>query len=404
MLRKVTAGVALTGAVIVGLVAQAGAYLLALPTPTTESPADDAVAFPYGEPGPHAVGVRQLSGDEAPLPMTVWYPGVEDATRSAMTYANTINMIGPETAIALATYGGEARSGLTARLDGGPYPLVILTHGFAIGPGSYGWLAEHLASWGMVVLAPHHRESLNPAVLWQSTVSRPRDLEAVLDFVDLASKEGNGFHGLIDTDTVGVVGHSYGGYAALIAGGALLDLDSLENSCAAAYTAADPLVFLCDALAPNLDEIGEVEFDDHRIDAVVSMAGDAAMFGEEGLAELDIPVMVVGGTADTDTPFEWGPGLTYDHISSPRKVQVALEGAGHMVFTGECEAPRRLLGLAPAYFCADGTWDRGVAHDLVSGIAAAFLLAELHGDGEASESLAAADWEASDLALRSEGY
>ena len=56
----------------------------------------------------------------------------------------------------------------------------------------------------------------------------------------------------------------------------------------------------------------------------LSMAGDAAMFGEHGLAELSVPVMAIGGTADTDSPFEWGTRLTYDNVSSARKVEIAL--------------------------------------------------------------------------------
>lgn len=76
---------------------------------------------------------------------------------------------------------------------------------------------------------------------------------------------------------------------------------------------------------------------DTRVDAVASMAGDAAMFGQAGLAKVTVPVMAIGGTADRDSPFVWSTQRTYEYASSLRKVEVTLNDAEHLIFAGECD-------------------------------------------------------------------
>lgn len=140
------------------------------------------------------------------------------------------------------------------------------------------------------------------------------------------------------------------------------------------------------------------------VDAVVSMAGDAAMFGDVGLGEITVPVLAIGGTADTDSPFAWGTQLTYEHVSSARKIEVALEGAAHLVFAGDCTSVRRILRLVPLELCSDPAWDRTAAHDVVKHYATAFLLAELDDDREARANLTPALPFDRGVRYRAEGY
>lgn len=205
VLRNVGLG-SITVAVVVGLVAQAGSHLLAFTTPAAAPRAAHAASSPYADPGVHAVGVRTLGPGEAPMPLTVWYPALEPpVSHSSSTYAYAINMLGADSATAIATYHAEAEPGADFDLVAGPFPLVILSHGFSIAATSYGWLAEHVASHGMVVVAPHHSESLDPGVLWRATHERPRDVGTVLSFVDGAARAGGKFEGLIDRERVAVV-------------------------------------------------------------------------------------------------------------------------------------------------------------------------------------------------------
>jgi predicted dienelactone hydrolase len=124
------------------------------------------------------------------------------------------------------------------------------------------------------------------------------------------------------------------------------------------------------------------------VDATIALAGDAVMFGEAGMAKVEVPVMAIGGTADLDSPYAWGTQLAYEAASSPRKVEIGLEGGEHMVFTGPCESVRRVLTILREPFCADPAWDRAEAHALVRHYVTAFLLAELKDDADATRSLA----------------
>jgi predicted dienelactone hydrolase len=119
-------------------------------------------------------------------------------------------------------------------------------------------LAEYLASYGFVMISPEHDETLDPPLLWRSTISRPHDLLTTLDYIDEQVQPGGALVGLINTELLAVIGHSYGGYRALAAGGARLDTTGLDDICRIAYAANDPILFLCDALIPYPSDMAEL--------------------------------------------------------------------------------------------------------------------------------------------------
>jgi predicted dienelactone hydrolase len=143
---------------------------------------------------------------------------------------------------------------------------------------------------------------------------------------------------------------------------------------------------------------------DPRVDAAVVLAGDAIMFGPTGLAEITIPLMTIGGTADTGSPFAWGTGMAYEHTSSARKAEVSLDGAEHFVFVGPCESVRGVLRVVPNYFCADSGWDRQQAQVAINHYTTAFLLAELNENTSADSALADRTPVAPGVSLRQQGY
>ncbi len=357
----------------------------------------------YGVPGVHPVGSRVLVMDEEPnLELSIWYPAVVESESSgtAVSYPYQIKLpaIG---VVTIATDTGYAVSKAAYDLDAGPYPLVILSPGFAMSASSYGWLAEHLASYGFVVLAPEHDEQMNPeSGLWQAAVKRPQEIQTVFAYVDAQVQAGGTLAGLVDPETVAVIGHSYGGYTALAAAGARIDSAGFATHCEDAAQANHPAAWLCNMLLPHLPEMADLagldalpdglwpDWSNQRVDAIVSLAGDAFFFGQAGLAEIEAPMLAIGGTADNDSPYEWGTQPTYDYVSSPRKVRIALDEAEHMIFSNPCASIRWYAKLLAGEFCADTVWDRQQAHDLISHFTTAFLLAELKQDAEAAGMLA----------------
>ena len=388
------------GVVLLVFAALYGAVVVPIPT-GSKAAASDADAV-YAATGTHPVGIETTQiEDEAPLDIVIWYPAAADHT-ATYTYPVGIKMGTPFDPVTVATYSGNAAASVPYADTTEPYPLVILSPGFVMAATSYGWLAEHLTSYGFVVIAVDHMEQFDNEYngLWMTPATRPYDILTVLDYVDQQTMPGGKLEMLIDTERVAVMGHSYGGYTTLAVGGAQIDTTAFRQHCADARVTEHDAVWLCDEIEPHLSEMAALAgLDalpdglwslpaDPRIDVLVPMAGDAYLFGEAGLAEITVPVLAIGGTTDTDTPYVWGTQLTYDNVSSERKVLVGLEGAEHMVFTGNCEAIPLLMRLMSDEFCNNGDWDnRYAAHDIVKHYATAFLLAELVQDTDAAAAL-----------------
>ena len=112
------------------------------------------------------------------------------------------------------------------------------------------------------------------------------------------------------------------------------------------------------------------------------------MFDKAGLAKITIPMMAIGGTMDTGTPYEWGSKPSYEYTSSAKKALVTLENAEHTITTSCENMP--WIRETPFYVwvCFDPVWDKARGQDLINHFAAAFLLAELKGDAEAAAALA----------------
>ena len=91
-------------------------------------------------------------------------------------------------------------------------------------------------------------------------------------------------------------------------------------------------------------------------------------------------------------------------MSSPRKAEVALDGAGHFVFTGGCHSVRRLLTVVPTGFCSDPGWDRERARAVTRHYVAAFLVAELVGEPTSSAALSPDLPVVDDVRYRAVGY
>ncbi len=359
-------------------------------------------APPYSIRGTHPVGTRDLViASESPLEITVWYPALnEDNFEEAIIYPYTLKMDMPPGTI--ATIAGRAISEAPYDLSEEPYPLVILSPGFALGRTTYAWLAEHLASHGFVVISPEHVEKYEPALtgFWQGAITRPQDILAVLAYVDEQIGTGGTLEGLVNAELVAVIGHSSGGYTALAAAGAQLDTDAMAARCKTAGETADPNVWLCSLLMPYVADMAALagldsipvglwpSSADPRIDAIVPMAGNAYEFDQQGLAEITVPMMAMGGTHDIGTPYMWGTHLAYEHVSSATKVLVAFENADHMIFGSDCEALPVYTEIGFYQLCSDPVWDMDRAHDLINHFTTAFLLAELYQDTDAAAALA----------------
>ena len=357
----------------------------------------------YAIRGPHPVGYRSVvigEGTEDSLAIDMWYPALnpEGATEE-ITYELDMgnpDWLAGEPAVAY----GQAL--LDAPIDDsmGPYPLIVFSHGFSGSPEWRSTALEHYASHGFVVLAPTHANEQDWMEIVSATVGRPFDIVQTLDYAEEITAPGGDFAGQIDMDNVAVVGHSTGGYTALAAGGAQFDMEAFTERCAA-VSEDDPNSFLCMPLVGKEEQLAEglglesvpeglwPSMGDPRVTAIVSFAGDSYLFDKAGLAKITVPMMAIGGTADTGTPYDWGVKPSYDFASSTQKALVTFDGAEHMIGSNLCE-DMPFLAKAPFYdfVCLDPVWDKARALDLTDHFTTAFLLDTLKGDTAAHAALA----------------
>ncbi len=265
-------------------------------------------------PGPHGVGetvktftrTSSTTGLPRALDTVIWYPtdGSSD--------------VGPVRDAAPAT-------------SGGPFPVVMFSHGNCGEPSQSTYFTEHLASWGFVVVAPPHPGNVEDdcpcdmACLVDSFQNRVDDINFALESVlVMAGDPSQPIGSIIETERTAVTGFSFGGLTAIRAAA------------------------------------------DGDFDAVVAMApGEPLML--TGLASRTrVPVMLMGGGKD-DTVDSAEVAELYQALPDdiPRHIIVFPEGRHH-AFLDECE---RLC---------DFPQER--AHELVNRYATAFLQTYLVGD------------------------
>lgn len=359
----------------------------------------------YAKRGPFPVGYKSVvigEGTERPLKASLWYPALNPTgLPEEVTYSVTPKIPVEPAGGPFVVYG-HALQDAAVDAAAAPYPLVVFSHGFSINAPWYNALIENYASHGFIVLAPEHVEKFDTewSEIANASIDRPRDIKQTLDYAEQINAPAGDLAGLIDMENVAVVGHSYGGYTALAAAGAQYDLDAFNARCAQ-LPADDPLTFLCAPVVPKeaemaaragLDPMPEglwPSFGDPRVKAIVPMAGDSYLFDKAGLSKITIPMLAIGGTADTATPYDWGSRPSYDNASSAKKALVTLEGAEHVVSMVSCDnMPWVKETDFYQWICFDPVWDKDRGLDLINHFSTAFLLDTLKGDTKAAEALA----------------
>ena len=191
--------------VIVGFLAL---FVIGIATPGRTS-AQRVDAPTYGQHGAYAVGTRELHIDDAtrPLDATIWYPALNPGSADAATTYRD----------GLIAVTGSALPDAAVDPSGGPYPLVIFSHGNGGFRFQSLFFTERLASYGFVVMAIDHpddtiREALAGSIdvdtLVEGIALRPLDMLRLIDYADALNSDGGDFDGLIDMARIGVTGHS----------------------------------------------------------------------------------------------------------------------------------------------------------------------------------------------------
>jgi predicted dienelactone hydrolase len=222
-------------------------------------------------------------------------------------------------------------------------------HGWGGSRTSYRYFAEHLASWGYLVILPTHVGSDSAAVVPRLPAAshmsmagirdmllhgvnepdnlrdRPRDISFVIDQI----ARGVPLGAAADVDHVGVAGHSFGAYTAMAVGGMLVDLPEGRRQ----------------------------SLRDARVKAVLAMSPEGT--GWMGISpgawsRFAVPAMFLTGTRDfggSGRPATWRHE-PFNAIGTVPEWQVTILYATHMTFVNPGIDERLINSLGTAFFDA----------------------------------------------------
>lgn len=281
-----------------------------------------------------------------------------------------------------------------------PAPLIVMSHGLANDRRSFVYVAEHLASHGFAVASIQHPDTdftrLQSVLRGEAELpnaelflDRPNDIFALLD--ELESMQGSEvWTSNINTQSVGLFGHSLGGYTALAAGGARFDYEHLERSCQMQAEDEIPLnislVLQCQLL--NLEDREQVAVDERIVAVVALNPVGGALFGPEGMAEIDQPIALVASSHDVITPAVEEQVRPFTRLESEDRYLLYVTPASHISFVGN--RPLSLDGLPSEWLGPDSD----LAYPVMSWFATSFFDTYINGSTEFEALLSGEHWPA----------
>jgi predicted dienelactone hydrolase len=226
----------------------------------------------------------------------------------------------------------------------GRFPLLIFSHGMSSLPEMYVWLFEGLAARGFVVAGvAHPRDNYNDksgSFGDAELVERSRHVTALIDGVEgdalLASS--------IDASKIGIVGHSAGGYTALLAVGGRPDYTQFVGGRCRRAPAQPP------GWPRFTHDPAALPVADPRIRAAAAMApGFGCLFDRDSVSAIHVPVRFY--QADDDDVLQPGfNAAAFAALFTPPAEVVHFANAGHFVFLNTCPF---IMNLVARDICRD---------------------------------------------------
>src|SRR3954471_2986678 len=211
-----------------------------------------------------------------------------------------------------------------------PFPLIVFSHGLGGSRDDYAYLGRYWAGCGYIAVHLQHLGS--DSSIWKNApnllaaglafkdavadirnaINRPLDVSFVIDQLCRLNETNALFRGKIDTNNIGVAGHSFGGFTTMaIAGEIFIQPNGKENS-----------------------------FVDRRVKAAIEMSAPKS-FNKERLnyvySRITIPMFHMTGTKD-DSPIGETKAserrVSFDKMTHSEEYLLNFLDGDHMVFSG----------------------------------------------------------------------
>lgn len=259
-----------------------------------------------------------------------------------------------------------------------PFPVIVISHGLGSDRTSFVYLAQQLASYGFAVAVPEHPGSnaeqlrslfsgrANEVAEPNEFINRPLDVKYLLDQLQRLDTSNPSFR--LNLQQVGIVGQSLGGYTALALAGARLNFNQLQTECENRNDIWN-VSLLLQCRATGLPST-KYNLQDRRVKAVIAINPIvSSIFGQTGLGQIRVPVMIVSSGSDTVAPALPEQIVPFSWLTTPKKYFVLIERATHFSAIGETEpsqeaiaVPEAAIGPTPA-----------IARRYISALSVAFL-------------------------------
>ena len=310
------------------------------------------------------------------LTLDAWYPAGPATVHPDGEY----HTITRDPGITVILRGKAIRDAAPAKA-GGPFPLVIVSHGYPGNRYLLSHLCENLASKGFVVVSIDHPDSTydDQKNFGSTLYNRPFDQLFVLDeMARLAAVSGSVFSGLVDAGRTGLVGYSMGGYGVVnVAGGGY-------SRASETFSFAPPNRMLADRGAAVLAS----KPIDPRIKAVIAIGPWGMQNGfwdADGLRGIRVPMLFVAGSADEVSGYEKGTRAIYDGAVNADRYLLTFRDAGHNAAApipapDETYAYSASLKSFPFMHYADPVWDTTRMNNILDHFATAWFGLLLKGE------------------------
>ncbi len=346
---------------------------------------------------------------DRPLTVEVWYPAKAGSGLLGQTGYKDIFTRDGKTLTNL--YGRAVRDAL-ADSSGGPYPLVIISHGYPGNRFLLSHLAENLASKGYVVASIDHTDSTysDQGAFGSTLLNRPLDILFVLNSMATlntgaagaasagaasagaasagaaaagaasagAASAGAGLAGMILADKTALIGYSMGAYGVVnTVGGGFAP--SVVTS-----TMAPPNKVLSRRQDGGPEFLASM---DPRIKAAIAIAPWGWNYGfwdAKGLAGIKTPIFYMAGSADATAGYSPGIRNIYELSVNADRYLLTFENASHNA-AAPIPAPKESWPVPGstvynAGHYLDPVWDTVRMNNIAQHFATAFLAKYLKAD------------------------
>ena len=268
--------------------------------------------------GPYGVGYKTIKvsyqtplGEDRELDVFVWYPtDVREGERP---------LYGLLKASEVAVVDAPP-------LDLGPLPLVMFSHGHQAYASVMSYMMEHLASHGMIAVAPTHTgntvingDNRETDIYYLRALDISRTLDSVMQTEPISERRL-------------IMGHSFGGYTAFSVAGATYPVDELMVACEQGEASEG----FCSTLTEEKVQIFRDGLHDARFEAMISLdPGDYGLL-REGVAAIDVPVLHMVAEQSDNPPGQPEQDEYWTALDGGDDRRVLLLGGAHNDFMDSC--------------------------------------------------------------------